>query len=283
MARMAAENSDLARRVRLLSRRGALPHAVILSGGGDRLAAARYLAAAMVCRSEGDRPCLRCTACRKAAEDIHPDIRLVQEEGRKELAVETVRQLRQDVYIRPNESERKVYVFADSAQLNERDQNVLLKIVEEGPPYAAFIFCAESAAALLPTVRSRCVELKLRQEEAQGAGSEDAAALCRAFAGGEVLPVAELLTAWENRRMKREQLQQLLEDAWRVCAGALLAQSGSPEQPCEEAALLSRSLSRARLGRLTDCLADLAGQCRYNVGPAHVLGALAARWEELLR
>ena len=46
---------------------------------------------------------------------------------------------------------RQVYIIADSRQLNERDQNVLLKIVEEGPPYAAFIFCTDSPAALLET------------------------------------------------------------------------------------------------------------------------------------
>ena len=38
---------------------------------------------------------------------------------------------------------------------------MLLKTVEEGPPYAAFLFCAENASVLLPTIRSRCVEVKL--------------------------------------------------------------------------------------------------------------------------
>ena len=49
----------------------------------------------------------------------------------------------------------------DCTRLNEKDQNVLLKTVEEGPPYAAFLFCAENASVLLPTIRSRCVEVKL--------------------------------------------------------------------------------------------------------------------------
>ena len=78
-------------------------------------------------------------------EDIHPDVVTVQDDGHKELPVELVRQLRQDVYIRPNDGARKVYIFADCGQLNQRDQNVLLKIVEEGPAYAAFLFCAETA------------------------------------------------------------------------------------------------------------------------------------------
>lgn len=284
MAQLLSEKDPLARRVRRLAQHGNLPHAIILSGTGDRLSAARYIAAAMLCRSEGDRPCLRCAACRKVAEGIHPDVRLVQDAERKELAVDTVRELRQDVYIRPNEGARKVCIFADCGQLNERDQNVLLKIVEEGPAYAAFLFCSDSAAALLPTIRSRCVELKLRGEE-DAPASEQALALCRAFAGGEVLPVAQLLVSLENRRLKREQLQTLLEDAWRVAAEALLLGCGKAPLPGpagDAAAALSRSLSRSRLQKLTDCLHRYAAECRYNVGPGHVLGALAAEWEAIL-
>ena len=44
------------------------------------------------------------------------------------------------------------------------------KVVEEGPPYAAFLFCAKNSASVLPTLRSRCVELKLPPEEAPGQG-----------------------------------------------------------------------------------------------------------------
>jgi len=285
MAQFMAETEPLARRIRDLARRGALPHAIILAGSGDRMAAARYAAAAMVCRSPGDRPCRVCAACRKVAEDIHPDVKTVQEAERRELAVDTVRALRQDAYIRPNEAERKVYLFADCEQLNERDQNVLLKIVEEGPPYAAFLFCAGSAAALLPTIRSRCVTWTLRGDE-DTPESEQAAALCRVFAAGEMLPVAELLIGLENRRIKREQLQSLLQEAWRICARALLLCCGAAAEDTPGEALsaqLARALPRDRLQKLTDALSHYAEQCRYNVGPGHVLGALTAAWEAILR
>ena len=161
MEELIPENSTLAQRIRAAASKGTLSHAAILSGSGDRMAAARYFAAALECEGEGERPCLRCRQCRKVLEDIHPDVVTVRDDGHKELPVELVRQLRQDVYIRPNDGARKVYIFADCGQLNQRDQNVLLKIVEEGPAYAAFLFCAETAAALLPTVRSRCVEWKI--------------------------------------------------------------------------------------------------------------------------
>ena len=284
MAQLLSEKDPLALHIRQLARCGNLPHAVILSGTGDRPAAGRYLAAALLCQSGGERPCMACPACRKVAQGIHPDVITVRESDRRELAVDTVRALRQDVYIRPNEGARKVYLFADCGQLNERDQNVLLKIVEEGPAYAAFLFCSDSAAALLPTIRSRCVELKLRGEE-DAPASEQALALCRAFAGGEVLPAVELLVSLENRRLKREQVQTLLEDAWRVAAEALLLGCGKAPltgPAGDAAAALSRSLSRSRLQKLTDCLHRYAAECRYNVGPGHVLGALAAEWEAIL-
>lgn len=284
MAQLLAQQDPLARRIRRLADRAALPHAVILSGTGDRLAAARYLAAAHLCRAEGERPCLNCVACRKVAGDIHPDVRLVRDAERKELTADDIRALRQDVYILPNEGERKICIFTDCQQLNEKDQNILLKIVEEGPAYAAFIFCTDTAAALLPTIRSRCAELKLRGED-EGELSDRALELCRVFAGGELLPAAQHLVSLENSRLKREQLQVLLEDAWRVSAEALLLSAGKAPAPGpagDAAAALSRGLDPARLQKLTDCLHHYATECRYNVGPGHVLGALTARWEEIL-
>ena len=161
MGQLLPENSTLARRLRRAAQGGALPHAIIFSGSGDRMAAARFAAAAMECQAETGRPCLQCRQCRKVMEDIHPDVQTVQDLDHRELPVDLLRRLRQDAYIRPNDGAAKVYIFPDCDALNQRDQNVLLKLVEEGPPYAAFLFCAETAATLLPTIRSRCVEWKV--------------------------------------------------------------------------------------------------------------------------
>lgn len=180
MAQLPAENSTLARAVRRAAEQGRLSHAIVLSGDGDLLDAARFIAASHVCEEES-KPCLRCRHCRKVLEGIHPDVTVVRDTEHRELTVDAVRALRQDVYIRPNEAARKVYIIADSHQLNERDQNVLLKIVEEGPPYAAFVFCTDSPSALLETVRSRCVLLKY-DAVSEDALPPEAEQLCRAFA-----------------------------------------------------------------------------------------------------
>lgn len=283
MAQLPAENSTLARAVRRAAEQGRLSHAIVLSGDGGLTDAARFIAAAHVCEGT-DRPCLRCRHCRKVLEGIHPDVSVIRDTEHRELTVDAVRALRQDVYIRPNEAARKVYIIADSRQLNERDQNVLLKIVEEGPPYAAFIFCTDSPAALLETVRSRCVLLKC-DAPAPDALPPEAEQLCRAFARGKLLPVTTYLVSLENRRMKREELRDVLRGAWCAAAEALLLQMGKavPDPACGETAqALAGGLDRRRLYGLTALLEKYSGECVYNVGAGHVLGALAVEWEELL-
>ena len=283
MAQLLPENSTLERAVRRAAEQGRLSHAIVLSGDGGLTDVARFIAAAHVCEGT-DRPCLRCRHCRKVLEGIHPDVSVIRDTEHRELTVDAVRALRQDVYIRPNEAARKVYIIADSRQLNERDQNVLLKIVEEGPPYAAFIFCTDSPAALLETVRSRCVLLKC-DAPAPDALPPEAEQLCRVFARGKLLPVTTYLVSLENRRMKREELRDVLRGAWCAAAEALLLQMGKavPDPACGETAqALAGGLDRRRLYGLTALLEKYSGECVYNVGAGHVLGALAVEWEELL-
>ena len=269
-------NSTWVKAIRAAAQHGRLSHAVILTGEGDKVQAARYIAAAHLCRADSGRPCLQCNACRKVLDRIHPDVTEVQDNERKELPVETIRALRQDAYIRPNEGERKVYLFTDCAQLNERDQNVLLKIVEEGPPYAAFVFCADAVHALLPTIRSRCVELRMDAPPLDAEEGEAAAELCRVIARREPLALTAHLTALENRRLKREQLLPMVEGAWQISADALLSRCGKPGACGEAADMLRRAFDRRQLQKLTDLFRRYCDECQYNVGVGHVLGALGA-------
>ena len=107
--------------------------------------------------------------------------------------------------------------------------------------------------------------------------------LCRAFASGQLLPVSQYLVGLENKRLKREQLQQLLEAGWRAAAEALLAAYGKPD-PADipGAEELRRGLTVRQLRGLTELMKRYCLECRYNVGVGHVLGALCAGWQELL-
>ena len=282
MAQAENHNSTWVKAIRTAVQHGRLSHAVILTGEGDKVQAARYIAAAHLCRADSGRPCLQCNACRKVLDRIHPDVTEVQDSERKELPVETIRALRQDAYIRPNEGRRKVYLFTDCAQLNERDQNVLLKIVEEGPPYAAFVFCADAVHALLPTIRSRCVELRMDAPQESAQEDEAAAELCRVIARREPLALTAHLTALENRRLKREQLLPMVEGAWQISADALLSRCGKPGACGDAADMLRCAFARRQLQELTTLFRRYCGECQYNVGVGHVLGALGAELAKTL-
>ena len=280
------ENDPAAARVREAATRRTLSHALLFTGSGGRAAMARYAAAALECRGEGGRPCGVCEGCRKVLAGIHPDVITVRDDQHKNISVDVVRQIRSDAYIRPNEGERKVYIFPDCALLTDQDQNVLLKIVEEGPPYAAFLFCAENAAVVLQTLRSRCVELKLRPAADTDAGelSEAAEALLRALGKGRRGAVSELAVRLEKKKTTREDLSALLERCRAVCAAALLLSYGcQPEASDEEiAAFLAKNLTKTQIMRTIELLQKYHGECTYNVGASHVLGALAVELEGIL-
>lgn len=271
-------------RIRRGARQGALPHSVIFSGSGDLLAAARFYTAALECR-QADKPCLRCPACGKVLRGTHPDCVTAEDSQHKDLSVEVLRALRSDAYIQPNEGACKVFLFPDCRRLTVQDQNVLLKLVEEGPAYAAFLFCAENPSVLLPTVRSRCAELSVRPTEQEAAApSPEAQALLEAMAGGESPAVTQVLVGFENGKMTREKLQQVLRECREGSLQALRLRWGAPpETLCADGVgPLSRRLTKKQLMRLCEMLGKFAQECEWNVAVGQVLGAFAAEWEDIL-
>ena len=276
------ENPDIEQRLQQAASRGALTHALLFTGSGNLTAAATYAAAAFQCSDKTQRPCGQCEACRKVRDGIHPDVIVVEDPEHKNLSVDVVRGIRSDAWILPNEGSRKVYIFPDCSILTEAGQNILLKLVEEGPPYAAFCFCAENASVILTTLRSRCVELKMRPaEEDAAAVSDDAAALCAAIAAGKPGRCAEVLVRLEKSKCSKEDLQFLLEDCIRILSAALLLEYGRkiPENAGNSPAQLAKNLTKAQIMGKIEMLQTYRKQCCYNVSAAQVLGALTVELE----
>ncbi|MBQ9762528.1 MAG: DNA polymerase III subunit delta [Oscillospiraceae bacterium] len=143
--------------------RGKASHFYLISGpaGSGKRTLARLLAAALMCEG-ANPPCGTCSGCRKIANGLHPDFITVDDPEKKTVPVDLIRKAMADIYIQPNEGKRKIYLLPRGQDLNLSGQNALLKILEEPPPYGAFLLLTDNPERLLPTVRSRCVELALR-------------------------------------------------------------------------------------------------------------------------
>jgi len=138
-----------------------ISHFYLISGpeGSGKHTLAKLLAEAILC--EGGRiGCGNCVHCRKMRSGNHPDFITVEDPEHKNVAVKIVRQIRDDMFVRPNEAEHKIYLFPQ--ELGLEGQNALLKILEEPPAYGVFILLTDNPDKLLPTVRSRCTELKMQ-------------------------------------------------------------------------------------------------------------------------
>ena len=293
-----AGNAPLKRQLELETARRGLSHAYILSGpaGSGKRTLAGLLAAALVCdRRGGALPCLSCAGCRKAEGGIHPDIVRVGDDG-KDISVAQVRALRADAYIRPNEAERKVYILENAQTMNASAQNAMLKLLEEGPAYAAFLLLTDNAAALLPTVRSRCEHLPLSpvtQREAElwldehypdqpQAARQAAADRCEGLLGraaaeleGQAAGDTQALEKWD-----REQLRALLDEGVLLLRDALVCSAGtlreSDPRRREAAERAARALSPRQLTQAVGVLERLRAACGSNVGAGHLAGWLGA-------
>jgi len=133
---------------------GRVAHSYLLCGpaGSGKHTLTRILSAAMQCEGRsGKIPCGVCSGCRKALEGVHPDIITVDDPDHKAMTVDPIRAARSDMFIRPNEGKRKIYIIPRGQDMNESAQNALLKILEEPPDYGVFLILSTNAERLPPT------------------------------------------------------------------------------------------------------------------------------------
>ncbi len=146
-----------------------LPHALLIEGdaGTGKHTLAKFIASAAVC-SEENSPCASCKNCRSVSSGNHPDVSVTApEEGKKNIAVAQIRQLKADCFVKPHIAKTRVFIIDSADTMNERSQNALLKVLEEPPGSTVFILIVETKAALLETILSRCVLLTLSPPETE--------------------------------------------------------------------------------------------------------------------
>lgn len=140
-------------------------HAYILNGerGSGKKMLANLFATTLLCEEQGPDPCNVCHSCHQAESGNHPDIIRVTHEKPNTISVDDIRrQVNEDIQIKPYQGPYKIYIIAEADLMTVQAQNALLKTIEEPPAYAVIFLLTENAEALLPTITSRCVMLKLR-------------------------------------------------------------------------------------------------------------------------
>lgn len=181
-----------------------MSHAYLLEGahgvGKKTLANAfvkTLLCQAPVLGAKGQQDCCgRCQSCRSFDHDNHPDVKRIRTlPDKNTISVKQIRdELVKDISIRPYGGQYKIYLIEEAERLTVEAQNAMLKTLEEPPAYGIIIMMAESAAAFLPTILSRCVKIslqpldgKLIKAELGRRGFENGkASIAAAFAQGSI-------------------------------------------------------------------------------------------------
>ncbi|MBQ8642267.1 MAG: hypothetical protein IJ480_08630 [Clostridia bacterium] len=140
---------------------GKAAHGYILSGpaGSGKRTAARLIAAASVCENRRSPahplPCGKCPGCHRILQDISADVLRISNGDKATISVEQIRQIRQSLYVTPNDGDRKFYIIENAHTMTVQAQNALLLSLEEPPAFVTFLLLTEDPASLLETIRSR--------------------------------------------------------------------------------------------------------------------------------
>ena len=176
-------------------RDSAMSQAWLITGppGSGRSLAARAFAAALQCT--GPAPgCGRCRACRTVMEGKHPDVEHVATEG-VVITVDQTRDLVGRSFVSPGSGAWRVVIVEDADRMAERTTNVLLKAIEEPPPFTVWMLCTPSPEDVMTTIRSRCRGVALAVPPAS-----DVAALlgCAVLTGGGAVMYSARLQEGES-------------------------------------------------------------------------------------
>jgi DNA polymerase-3 subunit delta' len=173
---------------------GVPSHAYLFYGppGTGKRTVARAFAAALL--TDGARQ--PATVAERVERGAHPDLTWVTPSGSSEVLVGDIDEaVVAAVTHTPFESTRRVFVIEAAGTMNDQAANRLLKTLEEPPTFAHLILLAEHREDVLPTIASRCQQVRFdpltdellqrRLVEAAGAAidSQQAAACARLAQG----------------------------------------------------------------------------------------------------
>lgn len=200
---------------------GKVSHAYIINGedGAGKKTLADAFAMTLQCEKGTKDACLECHSCKQAMTRNQPDIIYLKPEKENLISVSDIRQqINADVSIKPYSSRYKIYIINHAERMNEAAQNAILKTIEEPPEYVIILLLTTNAQMLLPTIRSRCITIEVRPVADEIVKDylmktlsvpEDEAAICTAFAQGNVGKAARLSGSEDFNHIRNEAVQLL--------------------------------------------------------------------------
>ncbi|HUT08980.1 MAG TPA: DNA polymerase III subunit gamma/tau [Thermoguttaceae bacterium] len=206
-------------------------HAYLFTGarGVGKTSAARILGKALNC-VDGPLPlpCNRCDICQSISSG--DDVDVLEIDGASNRGIDEIRQLRQNVNVRPSRARFKIYIIDEVHMLTREAFNALLKTLEEPPGHVKFIFCTTEPTKIPITILSRCqrfdfagilsdsIARRLKQiVEAEGVEADDEAleVLARRAAGSmrDSQSLLEQLLAFAPGRITLDDVHGMLGTA----------------------------------------------------------------------
>lgn len=145
---------------------GRIVHALLFSGpkGTGKKSMAEIFARAVLCE-DGKAPCDLCAACKKCLNGNHPDVHYVAPE-KNTIKVDQIRELTEALSLASYEGGKKIAIIENADSMNESAQNALLKTLENPTGDALFFLLTDAPGVLLPTIVSRCLQVRFNCLEA---------------------------------------------------------------------------------------------------------------------
>ncbi len=139
-----------------------LAHAWLFAGpdGAGKRTLAGLFGRALLCERKSMPPCDACPACRRAGAGSHPDMSVIEAEGRN-IKIAAVRELVERLQYHSYEGGFKVGIIVEAERLTENAMNAFLKTLEEPPDNTVLVLTTSNMNRILPTIISRCQVLRL--------------------------------------------------------------------------------------------------------------------------
>jgi len=142
-------------------------HAYIFEGpaGSGKHTATLAICASVVCTEKDNGslplPCGKCDSCRKILSSGSVDVLTVTNGDKASIGVDQIRQIKETMFIPPNDEKKKFYIIENAQLMTTQAQNALLLSLEEPPPFVMFFLLCEDSSLLLETVKSRAPTIRM--------------------------------------------------------------------------------------------------------------------------